>query len=144
MNPTDARSPQLEADLWPDLEGFDAAAARQCCGNSVPVFGRLLGLLQKSYGRWQVTWLESAQANAALNTTSPDTTALCASLHKLRGSASTMGAFHLARVAEEAESLLRQRRESPAEAVQRVGAVLDELLGRAQAWQAATQTREEP
>lgn len=136
MNLADAHSPHSEADIWPELEGFDSAAARQCCGNSVQVFGHLLGLLQKSYSTWQVIWLEAAQTNTAL-----DTPALRASLHKLRGSASTMGAFHLAQVAKEAESSLRQCHESPLEAVQRVGAVLDELLGHANAWRVDNQTR---
>ena len=130
MNPTAVRSPQLEAESWPELKGFDTAAVRQCCGDSIQVLGLLLGMLQKSYSAWRVTWLEAAQASTAL-----DTTALCASLHKLRGSASTMGAFHLAQVAGEAESSLRQHQEPPPDAVQRVGAVLDELLAHANAWQ---------
>jgi two-component system, sensor histidine kinase and response regulator len=136
MNPTADRSTRREAERWPELKGFDTAAARQCCGDSIPVFEHLLGLLQKNYSTWRVTWIEAAKASAAR-----DTTALCASLHKLRGSASTMGAFHLAQVAEEAESLLLQRRELACDAVQRVGAVLDDLLAHANAWQAATLAR---
>lgn len=136
MNPGAVPSPRLDAEHWPALEGFDAAAARQCCGNSMEVFDRLLGLLQKNYSTWRVTWLAAAQEG-----TDPDSTALCASLHKLRGSASTMGAFHLAQVAEAAESSLRLHRELPCEAVQRVGTVLDGLLEHANVWQASTRAR---
>jgi HPt (histidine-containing phosphotransfer) domain-containing protein len=50
-------------------------------------------------------------------------------LHKLRGSASMLGATRLAEMAERAEHSLRGTSESPLEQVACVASALDELLG---------------
>ena len=120
------------------LAGIDTAAAQQACGDSFKLYERMLGMLQRQYRSWNQDWIESTCASEA-----SDHAALCASLHKLRGSVSTIGALHLAAVAEQAETSLRDNRESPCAAVRRVGAVLDELLDQVSAWQRKVQSNGE-
>lgn len=108
---------------WPDIPGIDTALAMAYSGNSVVLFNKLLALVQKNYSAWGVTWLELArQKGAGINAD------LCASLHKLRGSAGTLGAAELAAVAKQAESGVLGGSLLPLEAVQRVAKVLDDLL----------------
>jgi two-component system, sensor histidine kinase and response regulator len=81
--------------------------------------------VQKNYSTWGVTWLELAdQKGVGINSD------LCASLHKLRGSAGMLGAAELAAAAERAESSILDGSVLPLEAVQQVAKVLDELLAR--------------
>lgn len=136
MNPTTLRPSSAEADTWPELPDIDTAAARQCCGDSLELFKRLLGLLQKNYGGWSEQWLLATSTGHA-----SDKAALCASLHKLRGSAGLMGAHRLALVAGQVEQSLKEDQEQPQAAVQRVGDVLHSLLVQIGAWQASVQAR---
>jgi signal transduction histidine kinase/DNA-binding NarL/FixJ family response regulator/HAMP domain-containing protein/HPt (histidine-containing phosphotransfer) domain-containing protein len=108
---------------WPDIPGIDTTLAKGYSSNSVVLFNKLLTLARKNYSTWGVTWLELAQQKgAAINAD------LCASLHKLRGSAGMLGATELAAVAEQAESSILGGSVLPLEAVQQVAKVLDELL----------------
>jgi len=112
-----------ESQPWPDIPGIYAPLAMAYSRNSVLLFNKLIALVQKNYSAWGLTWLELAHQEA------PQIKAdLCASLHKLRGSAGTLGATELAAVAEQAESSILVGSASPPEAVQRVAKVLDELL----------------
>lgn len=130
MTPATLDPSQPDNESWPVLAGIDTAAAQRACGSSFKLYERMLGMLQQQYRNWNQDWLAATCASEA-----SDHTALCASLHKLRGSVSTMGALHLAEVAAQAESSLRENREVPCAAVRRVGAVLDELLDEVSAWQ---------
>lgn len=122
------------AERWPAIRGMDVAAARACCGDSLGLFNRLLLLLQKHYGDWTSVWLAAASANdPALHAD------LCASLHKLRGSASTMGANQLAMLATQFEQSLKEGKVRPLEAIKRVGEALDKLLLEVGEWQASEQ-----
>ncbi len=108
---------------WPDIPGINKALAMAYSSNSVVLFNKLLTLVQKNYLAWGVTWLELAhQKGPEINAN------LCASLHKLRGSAGMLGATELAAVAEQAESSLIAGSVLPLEAVQQVAKVLDDLL----------------
>lgn len=112
-----------ESQPWPEVPGIDNALARAYSSNSVVLFKKLLHLVQKNYSHWSATWTDRAhQKNADISTE------LCASLHKLRGSAGMLGAAHLAAVAEQAESALQQASINPDHAVRLVAHVLDELL----------------
>ena len=87
--------------------------------NSLALFKKLLALVQKNYSAWGVTWLELAnQKGAGINAD------LCASLHKLRGSAGTLGATELAAVARQAGGAVLGGTVLPLETVQRVARVL--------------------
>ncbi|MDO9133628.1 hybrid sensor histidine kinase/response regulator [Hydrogenophaga sp.] len=108
---------------WPEIPGIDMKLAMGYSSNGVVLFNKLLVLIQKNYSAWSVTWL--ALAHQKDTGISAD---LCASLHKLRGSAGMLGAAELAAVAGQAESSLLVGSVSPQEAVQRVAKVLDELL----------------
>jgi HPt (histidine-containing phosphotransfer) domain-containing protein len=130
MTPATLNPSQPDNESWPVLTGIDTVAAKRACGGSFKLYERMLGMLQQQYRNWSQDWFAATCASEA-----PDHAALCASLHKLRGSVSTIGALHLAEVAEQAESSLRDTREAPCAAVRRVGAVLDELLDQVSAWQ---------
>lgn len=136
MNAITSRSPPHDLEGWPELPGIDAAAAKEYCGNSLELFKRLLVLLLKNYGDWSGGWL--AVVNAGSASSNAD---LCASLHKLRGGASTIGASHLALVAGQVEHSLREGQMQPLEAVQRVGETLDRLLVQVGDWHASVQAR---
>jgi HPt (histidine-containing phosphotransfer) domain-containing protein len=138
MTPATLNPSQPENDGWPVLTGIDMAAAQRACGSSFKLYERMLGMLQQQYRSWNQDWFEATCASEA-----SDHTALCASLHKLRGSVSTIGALHLAEVAKQAESSLRDNREAPCAAVRRVGAALDELLDQVSAWQRKGQSNSE-
>ena len=108
---------------WPEIPGIDTTLAMAYSSNSLGFFNKLLSLVQKNYSTWGVTWLEQAQQKG------PEFNAdLCASLHKLRGSAGMLGAVKLAAVAKQAESGVLGGSLLPLEAVQRVAKVLDALL----------------
>ena len=108
---------------WPEIAGINKTLAMAYSSNDVGLFNKLLALVQKNYSDWSVTWLERAhQKGSEINAD------LCASLHKLRGSAGMLGATELAAVAEQAESSILGGSVSPLEAVQRVAKALDELL----------------
>ena len=108
---------------WPEILGINKTLAMASSSNSIELFNKLLALVQKNYSAWGRTWLELAsQKGAGVNAD------LCASLHKLRGSAGMLGAAELAAVAEQAESAVLAGSVLPMEAVQRVAKVLDELL----------------
>lgn len=138
MTPAKLDPSQTDNESWPVLAGIDTVAAQRACGGSFKLYERMLGMLQQQYRSWHQDWLAATCASEA-----SDHAALCASLHKLRGSVSTMGALHLAEVAEQTESSLREKREAPCAAVRRVGAVLDELLGEVSAWQRKGQSNGE-
>jgi two-component system sensor histidine kinase/response regulator len=109
---------------WPAIPGIDAALAMAHAGESPVMFKKLLAMMLKNYSGWSATWLNLArEQGAACN---PE---LCSSLHKLRGSASMLGATRLAEMAERAEHSLRGTSESPLEQVACVASALDELLG---------------
>ncbi len=108
---------------WPDIAGIDTTLAMAYSSNSVVLFNKLLALVQKNYSAWGATWLELAnQKGAGINAD------LCASLHKLRGSAGMLGAAELAAVAGQAESSILGGTVLPVDAVRRVAKVLDDLL----------------
>jgi two-component system, sensor histidine kinase and response regulator len=108
---------------WPDIPGIDTTLAMAYSSNSVALFNKLLALVQKNYSDWGVTWLGLAnQKGAGINAD------LCASLHKLRGSAGMLGAAELAAVAGQAESSILGGTVLPVDAVQQVAKVLDDLL----------------
>jgi CheY-like chemotaxis protein len=108
---------------WPEISGIHTTLAMVSSSNSIELFNKLLALVQKNYSAWGVTWIELAQQKGA------DINAdLCASLHKLRGSAGMLGATELAAVAGQAESGVLGGSLLPLEAVQRVAKVLDDLL----------------
>ena len=108
---------------WPEIPGIDTTLAMTYSSNSLVLFNKLLTLVQKNYSTWSVTWLEQAQQQGTgINVE------LCASLHKLRGSAGTLGAAELAAVAEQAEGSILCGTVLPLEAVQQVAKVLDDLL----------------
>ena len=108
---------------WPEIPGIDTSLAMAYSSNSAALFNKLLVLVQKNYSAWGVNWLELAQQRGAGIKAD-----LCASLHKLRGSAGMLGAAELAAVAEQAESSIFSGTGLPLDAVQRVAKVLDELL----------------
>ncbi|MDP2074413.1 ATP-binding protein [Hydrogenophaga sp.] len=116
LDPTPSQS-------WPEIPGINKALAMTYSSNSVVLFNKLLTLVQKNYSTWSVTWLEQAQQQGT--GISAD---LCASLHKLRGSAGMLGAAELASVAEQAEGSILGGSVLPLEAVQQVAKVLDDLL----------------
>ena len=108
---------------WPDIPGIDTTLAMTYSSNGVVLFNKLLALVQKNYSTWGVTWLELAnRKGTGINAD------LCASLHKLRGSAGMLGAAELAAVAGQAESSILCGTVLPVDAVQRVAKVLDGLL----------------
>jgi signal transduction histidine kinase/CheY-like chemotaxis protein/HPt (histidine-containing phosphotransfer) domain-containing protein len=108
---------------WADIPGIDTALAMAYSQNSILLFNKLIALVQKNYSAWSLTWIELARHEDPQ--IKPD---LCASLHKLRGGAGTLGATELAAVAEQAERAILAGTVSPTEAVQRVAKVLNELL----------------
>jgi len=111
------------SQAWPEIAGIDTALAMAYAGNSLALFHKLLMLMQKNYSAWGVTWLELAkQKSPGINAD------LCASLHKLRGSAGMLGAVELATVAKHAEGAILDGTVLPTDAVQRVAQVLDDLL----------------
>lgn len=126
LTPPDGGTDSLSSPAsqpWPEISGIHAKSAMGNLGNSVDLFNRLLALVRKNYSGWGVTWIELAhRKGAGINTD------LCASLHKLRGSAGMLGATELAAVAEQAESAILGGTVFPLEAVQRVAGVLDALL----------------
>ncbi|MDP2016402.1 Hpt domain-containing protein [Hydrogenophaga sp.] len=136
MNAITSRPPPHGVEAWPGLPGIDAAAAKEYCGNSLELFKRLLVLLRKNYGDWSGDWLAVVSAGSASSKAD-----LCASLHKLRGGASTIGASHLALVAGQVEHSLKEGQVQPLEAVQRVGEMLDRLLVQVGEWQESAQAR---
>lgn len=111
------------SEPWPAIPGIDVALAMAHAGDSLELFKKLLVMMLKNYSCWSATSLDVAREQGA--TGNPE---LCSSLHKLRGSASILGATQLAEVAARAEHSLRGTRESPLEAVKCVASVLDELL----------------
>lgn len=111
------------SEPWPEIPGIDAALAMAHAGDSPVLFKKLLGMMLKNYSCWSATSLNLAREQGAAG--NPE---LCSSLHKLRGSASVLGATRLAEVAERAEHSLRGTCEPPLEAVKCVASVLDELL----------------
>ncbi len=112
-----------ESQPWPEIPGINKTLAMPYSSNSVVLFNKLLTLMKKNYSTWSVTWLELAQhQGTGINAD------LCASLHKLRGSAGMLGAAELAGVAEQAEGSLLRGSVMPLEAVQQVTKVLDDLL----------------
>ena len=135
MTPATARASPTDTEAWPVLAGIDMAAAQRSCGSSYQLYERMLGLFVLHYRSWTEDWLAATRASEVT-----DNSALCASLHKLRGSVSMMGALYLAEVAEQAEYSLREKQEEPRAAVQRVGALLDDLLDQVSAWQRSAQT----
>ena len=137
MTPATARATPTDTEAWPVLAGIDMATAQRNCGSSYQLYERMLGLLVLHYRSWTEDWLAATRASEVT-----DNSSLCASLHKLRGSVSTIGALHLAELAEQAESSLRDNRVAPCAAVRRVGAVLDELLDQVSAWQRKGQSND--
>lgn len=137
MTPATARASPTDTEAWPVLEGIDMATAQRSCGSSYRLYERMLGLLVLHYRSWTEDWLAATRTSEVT-----DNSSLCASLHKLRGSVSTIGALHLAELAKQAESSLQDNRVAPCAAVRRVGAVLDELLDQVSAWQRKGQSND--
>ncbi|QHE75801.1 hybrid sensor histidine kinase/response regulator [Hydrogenophaga sp. PBL-H3] len=119
----DLAAGRADSQPWPEIPGINSALAKACSSNSLALFKKLLTLLQKNYSTWSATWTDlTHHKDAEIGSD------LCASLHKLRGSAGMLGATELAAVAEQAESATQQASITPAQAVRRVADVLDELL----------------
>ena len=99
---------QLEAwDNPMGLMGFEFVEfASPTPGVLEPLFEKMLGLMTSSYATWPAQWQGRSGAFDAQRVK-----ALCASLHKLRGSASMIGAVDLAAVAEKAEQHFNDRAE---------------------------------
>lgn len=81
MTPTTARASPTDTEAWPVLAGIDMAAAQRSCGSSYQLYERMLGLPVLHYRSWTEDWLAATRASEVT-----DNSALCASLHKLRGS----------------------------------------------------------
>ncbi|AOF87655.1 sensory box protein [Hydrogenophaga sp. RAC07] len=122
---------------WPEIPGIDTKLAMAYSSNSVVLFNRLLTLVQKNYSAWGVTWLELAQQQGA--GIKDD---LSASLHKLRGSAGTLGATELAAVAKHAEGAILGGSVPPLDVVQQVAKVLDDLLAQVEVHMAMAMPKE--
>lgn len=97
---TDAR---LGAETWPEVDGIDGARARVQVNGDAVLFRRLLNLLKNSYDGWSTQWLVPGRTWDASAVHS-----LCASLHKLRGSAGMVGAVRLAETTSKAEYQIRE------------------------------------
>jgi CheY-like chemotaxis protein len=109
-----------EAVQWPAIAGIDAVDAAQRLGNDLPLFLSLLHQLLAEFADL-VCLPESAVEDGE-----PDP-ALAARMHKLRGSASTLGARELHRMAQAAEASLRAADAGSHAAVRQVSESLCQL-----------------
>ncbi len=82
---------------YPVIEGFNMAEALPRLGGDLALFQRLVRRLLATYDRRWVAGLDTL-----------DAAGLTATLHKLRGSAATLGAVHIDQLATQAEDRLRQ------------------------------------
>ena len=82
---------------YPVIEGFNMAEALPRLGGDLALFQRLVRRLFATYDRRWVAGLDTL-----------DAAGLTAALHKLRGSAATLGAVHIDQLATQAEERLRQ------------------------------------
>ncbi|MCR5865003.1 PAS domain-containing protein [Aquincola sp. J276] len=89
----------LPAD-WPAIEGIDAEGAAVRLGGDADLFVRLLGRMLDEFG----DLAELSETAPAHGSASPPP--LAARVHKLRGSAGTLGALAVQRLAGEAEAAL--------------------------------------
>ena len=109
-------NPTASGSLWPLIEGIDTVDVARRLGDDVPLFLSRLRRLLNEFG----DVAELAQAALDHPDAADQRRALAARMHKLRGSAGTIGARELHRHASAAEASLR----SPdADACKAVGAV---------------------
>ena len=108
-----AQSASGEADAWPEVDGLDTAAAQSRLGGDRTLF---LSMLKRLF-------TEYAQLDGCLTTVDPDAlAALSALLHKLKGSAGTLGAHGVERAAGLAERACRTQQ------VNHLEPLLDEVV----------------
>ena len=124
------RPPTAESD-WPAFPGIDLTQARINTSHSPQLYQRLLRVLLNQYRRWSQEWSARAERPDDLQRA-----ALQASLHRLRGSAATLGATELAAQALEAEHRAAQPGASLAALVAQVSRPLQALLQPLARWQA--------
>ncbi|WP_348753779.1 response regulator, partial [uncultured Aquincola sp.] len=118
----------LPAD-WPEVPGIDAAGAAVRLGGDAGLFASLLERMLRDFS-------DLAQPPA----TTPDAPALAARLHKLRGTAATLGADEVQRLAGQAEQAAVATPSSLLAALQSLATALARLEGQARPllrqWQA--------
>jgi PAS domain S-box-containing protein len=122
---------------WPLIDGIDLDMAKPRLSNSPVLFAKLLRLMLKNYATWSNEWSTRLQA-----LDSDSNAELGASLHKLRGSASMIGAVKLADSAGGAEDALSGS--GPDVVRSRIDAVATDLgllLCSIAAWDGSTQVR---
>ncbi|HET9622362.1 MAG TPA: CHASE domain-containing protein [Kofleriaceae bacterium] len=108
--PAAAAPPPRGPPSWPEIEGIDRHDVMARLAGDLALFSQMLGYLVREF------------AELALD--DPGAPGLAARLHKLRGSAGTLGAKAVHRLAGDAEAAVKRDPSSPA-----TRRVLDELAG---------------
>ncbi len=119
-------SPAPGGTAWPLIDGIDTADVARRLGEDVPLFMAMLRRLLSEFGDLPAE-ADAADAAAAWADGTAQRTTLAARMHKLRGSAGTIGARELHRLATAAEAGLRAPGADATGAVRDVGLAVARL-----------------
>lgn len=115
---------------WAMIDGIDAQLAKARLMDNEALFEKMLRLMIDGYATWTALWVKLPRTLDANGVRT-----LCASLHKLRGSASMIGAVDLAVAAEAAENAYSGPSLPETEGLlSTVGMELDRLLTSIETW----------
>lgn len=89
---------------WPEIEGIDGWEVSQRLGGDVALFVDMIERMLREFGRFG----EADAAHQALSGDATERASLAARMHKLRGSASMLGAEAVRRAAQRAEQALKR------------------------------------
>ncbi|HEY9095200.1 MAG TPA: PAS domain S-box protein, partial [Hydrogenophaga sp.] len=118
--------PQKHNTHWPQVQGIDAESAAVRLDNDVRLFARMLGWIDTDFA--DIAALDSRDTVAALMTEEASRNALRERLHKLRGSAGTIGAKQVHAMATLAEAALSNRDGEEVELVLALSEALRQLV----------------
>jgi HPt (histidine-containing phosphotransfer) domain-containing protein len=125
MPVTGARPTQAAPAHWPQIEGIDADDAAARLGSDREMFKRMLGWLVTDYS--DITTELAPQALSERLQDAEVRQRLCARVHKLRGSAGTLGAQRLQQAATAAEADLKAPQADASASAQALLEALEQL-----------------
>jgi len=122
-------SPAPGGNVWPLIDGIDTADVARRLGDDVPLFMAMLRRLLSEFGDLAAGADAGDVGDAAADSAggAAQRTTLAARMHKLRGSAGTIGARELHRLATAAEASLRAAGADATAAVRDVGLAVARL-----------------
>ena len=121
-----ATNPQKRDTHWPQVQGIDAESAAVRLDNDVKLFAKMLGWIDTDFA--DIAALNNRDTVSALMNQEASRTALRERVHKLRGSAGTIGAKQVHALATLAEAALSNHSGEEAERVLALSEALRQLV----------------